>query len=220
LKIPISGFIINLFLILYLVPAMAQTDTIPERMPPSRGFRIGVNLSRPLMTYIEPSRFGVEAMADFNLGYEYFAVAEAGYSFRELERPSYQLKENGMFIRLGADKNYYKHFDDVIALGGRLGFSSYNRSAPSITVHDNYWGGFTGSLPEETFYKQWAEVVIVLKTELFSNFFLGWNLRGKLLLFGKEDRNMNDRYIPGFGSSDVNSTASFDFYIYYRFPLK
>jgi hypothetical protein len=220
LKITISGFIISLLLILYVAPALAQADTIPERMPPSRGLRIGINLSRPLMTYIEPSRFGLEAMADFNLGYEYFAVAEAGYSFRELTRHSYQLKENGMFIRLGADRNFYTQFDDVIGLGGRLGFSSYNRSAPSIIVHDNYWGGFTGSLSEETFYKQWAEVVIVLKTELFSNFFLGWNLRGKLLLFGKEDRNMNDRYIPGFGSSDVNSTVGFDFYIYYRFPLK
>lgn len=199
---------------------MAQTDTIPERVPPSRGLRIGVNLSRPLMTYIEPSRFGLEAMADFNLGYDYFAVAEAGYSYREPEKPSYQLKENGLFIRLGADKNFYEQFNDVVALGARLGFSTYNRSAPTINLHGNYWGGFTGSLPGETFFKQWAEVVLVLKTELFSNFFLGWNLRGKLLLFGKEDRNMNDRYIPGFGSSDVNSTAGFDFYIYYRFPLK
>jgi hypothetical protein len=209
-----------MFLVLCIVPALAQTDTIPEREPPSRGLRIGINLSRPLMTYIEPSRFGLEATADFNLGFDYFAVAEAGYSYRDLEKPSYQLKESGMFLRLGADKNFYAQFDDVVALGARLGFASYNRGAPSVTVPDNYWGGFTGSLGEETFFKQWAEVVIVLKTELFSNIFLGWNLRGKILLFGKEDRNMNERYIPGFGSSDVNTTASFDFYIYYRFPLK
>jgi hypothetical protein len=220
LKIRTSGFIISLFLLLCITPAPAQTDTIPERMPPSRGLRIGINLIRPLMTYIEPSRFGMEAVADYNLGYEYFAVAEAGYSYRDLEKPSWQLKESGIFIRLGADKNFYAQFDDVIALGGRLGFSSYSRSAPAINVSENYWGGFTGSLAEETFFKQWAEVVIVLKTELFSNVFLGWNLRGKLLLSGKEDRNMNDRYIPGFGSTDVKSTAGFDFYIYYRFPLK
>ena len=217
LKIQISGYIISL-LMLATVPAFAQTDTIPRTV--TRGLRIGVNVVRPLLTYIEPSRFGLEAMADYNIGLDYFAVAEAGYSERSLDKPSYRMEERGMFMRIGADRNFYKQFDDVIGVGARLGFSSFTRSVPFISAEENYWGEFTGSLPDGTFFKQWAEVVFVLKTEIFTNVFLGWNLRGKVLLFDRKDENMNERYIPGFGAGDVNSAASFDFYIYYRFPLK
>jgi hypothetical protein len=213
--IRISGFIISLVMFLVATPVRAQADAIP-----SRGLRIGVNLSRPLMIYLEPSIFSMEAMADYNLGPAYFAVAEAGYAFRELDRPDYHLKERGFFMRLGADKNFYSEFNDVVALGARLGFSSFDRSVPFISVDENYWGGYTGSLGGESFFSQWAEVVIVLKTEIFRNIFLGWNLRGKIMLFSPEDKNMNERYIPGFGAGDANSAASFDFYIYYRFPLK
>jgi hypothetical protein len=213
--IRISGFIFSMVLLPGVVQAIVQNDTIV-----SSGLRVGVNISRPLFIFAEPSRFGLEMVMDYNLGPDYFAVAEAGFSRRDLDEPVFNLKESGMFMRLGADRNFYKQFNDVIALGARLGISAYSRSAPFIFIESGYWGEFTGGLPSETFIKQWAEVVLVLKTELFSNIFLGWNIRGKVLLFDNGDRHVNDRNIPGFGAGTTNGTASFDFYIYYRIPLK
>lgn len=224
--IRISGFIISLALIFVFVPVVSQTSNrdfqtgIQDDSITVRSLRIGVNVSRPLMLIPEPSRFSIEAVADINIGPEYFIVAESGFAIRDLDEPTYQLIEKGLFLRIGADKNFYKEFNDVVALGARLGFSSYERSSPFISVESDYWDEYSGSLKSESFFRKWAEIVIVLKTELFNNFFIGWNLRGKLLLFDNEDKHMNERYIPGFGSGTTKSAAGFDFYLYYRFPLK
>ncbi|MFP4365792.1 MAG: DUF6048 family protein [Bacteroidales bacterium] len=224
--IRISGYIISIGFLMLLSPAFAQTeeDDQPLLVPPDTlyepALRIGLNLVRPSVVFVEPSRFGLEAVADYNLDQEYFAVAEGGFSRRYLDEPSYNLKENGIFIRIGADRNFYHYLNDVIAVGARLGASVYERKAPLISVEGGYWDEYSGSLGSDTFFRQWAEVVVTLKTEIFSNIFVGWNLRGKLLLFDKKDRYMQDRYIPGFGGGTANSKAGFDFYIYYRFPLK
>jgi hypothetical protein len=204
------------------LPLAAQPAAEDNSPPPETesGLRIGVNVVRPLMMFSAPSRFGLEFVGDINAGPNYFLVAEAGFSRRLLEEPSYHLQENGIFLRIGGERNFYNHLNDVIALGGRIGFSTYNRSAPSIIVEGVYWDDFMGSLPTDTFFKQWAEVVLTLKTEVFSNLFLGWNLRGKLLLLDRKDIHLDNRYIPGFGASSVTTAAGFDFYIYYRIPFK
>jgi hypothetical protein len=223
--IRISGYIISLLAILLVVPVMAQSNAdlaetdVQLETPVETGLRIGFNLVRPLMVFPVPSRFGMEAVADYNIGHDYFAVAEAGFSNRGLNEPTYHLQEKGMFLRFGADRNLYNHFNDVIGVGARLGVSIYDRGAPLINVEDGYWGDYSGTLATDTFFRQWAEVIFVIKAEIFSNFFLGWNLRGKILLFDGGDRYLDDRYIPGFGAGTSNSTAGFDFYIYYRIPL-
>lgn len=222
----ISGYIISLVAIILALPAQAQEDAgaaIPaspaDTIIIEPGLRIGFNLVRPLMVFPFPSRYGFESVADLNISPDYFAVAEGGFSRRNLDEPDYHLTERGMFLRIGADRSLYNHLNDVIALGARLGFSVYSREASHIIGRDPYWGSFTGSLPADTFFSQWAEVVLVLKTEVFTNFFLGWNLRGKVLLAGRHDRHMEDRYVPGFGEGTTNSIAGFDFYMYYRIPL-
>ncbi len=219
------------------IPVQAQTDTETEPFAEqpvtgneafSRekdttyypGIRIGVNLVRPLMVFADPARFGIEGVLDINMGPDYFAVAESGFSRRNLDEPDYHLKETGFFLRLGADRNYYSNFNDVVGVGARLGLSLYNRSAPFISVEPGYWDGYTGALSSETFLRQWAEVVFVLKTEIFTNIFMGWNLRGKLLLFDQEDEHLNERFIPGFGAGETNSKLGFDFYLYYRIPVR
>ncbi len=233
----ISGYIIKAALLLNLITAAAQPDTsfgsdtlhsdppdepLREQTVPitEPGFRIGINISRPLIQIIEPSRFSVETVFDYNIGQELFAVAEAGYALRDLDEPTYHLQESGLFFRLGTDRSLYNYSNDVIAIGARLGFSAYDRSAPFVYVEQDYWGEYSGYLSEESFFRQWAEVVLVLKTEIFNNIFLGWNLRGKVLLFDKKDRHMEERYIPGFGVGTTNSTLGFDFYIYYRIPVR
>ncbi len=221
----ISGYIISLLAILLVVPVTARNNTdgaetdLQLELPVEPGLRIGFNLVRPLMVFPVPSRFGIEGSADYNIGPDYFAVAEAGFSARDLNEPTYHLQERGMFLRIGADRNLYNHFDDVIGVGGRLGVSIYDRGAPLINVEDGYWGDYSGTLATNTFFRQWAEVVFVIKAEIFSNFFLGWTLRGKILLFDGGDKHLDDRYIPGFGAGTSNSAAGFDFYIYYRIPL-
>ncbi len=219
----ISGFIISLLLLLAVPFGLAGApDEDPLELPGTEytpGLRFGFNVSRPLWTFAEPARMGFEIVSDFSLGPEYFGVAEAGYSMRDLDEPSYRLKENGLFLRAGGDRGLYRHNDDLIAVGVRAGVALWERDAPMIFVEQGYWGDYTGSVDSELFIRQWAEVVLALKAELFSNVFIGWNLRGKLLLFDRGDSHMNERYIPGFGVAETSSTLGFDFYLYYRFPL-
>lgn len=221
----ISGFIISAVLLLLTalegvagVPDDSGSDTPGAVHTP--GLRFGLNVSRPLWRFVEPARMGFEAVGDFSIGPEYFGVAEAGYSLRDLDEPAYRLKERGVFLRIGGDKGLYRDNDDLIAVGARLGVAAWERAAPRITVEPGYWGEYAGTLESDIFIRQWAEVVLVLKTELFSNVFIGWNIRGKLLLFDRGDRHMSERYIPGFGAGETGSTFGFDFYIYYRFSLR
>ncbi|TVR70892.1 MAG: hypothetical protein EA408_10480 [Marinilabiliales bacterium] len=181
------------------------------------GLRLGLNLSLPLWQFVVPDIYGAELVGDFKVGPGYFGVAEAGYSVRNLDEPSYRLEEKGLFLRIGGDRSFYQYNNDIIGAGARLGFSVRDRSASDIFVEQEYWGDYSGVIDSGLSFRQWAEVVLVIKAELSRNLFLGWNLRGKVLLFDRGDSHMSDVFIPGFGAGDRKSTLGFDFYIYYRF---
>ncbi len=220
--IRISGFTISLLLLILTGPAVsAQVHDDPASgIEDDRyydGLRLGLNLSLPLWQFVVPEIYGAELVGDFKVGPEYFGVAEAGYSVRKLDEPSYRLHEKGVYLRIGGDKSFYKYNNDIFGVGARLGFSLRDRSAADIFVEQDYWGDYSGALDSGLSFRQWAEVVLVIKAELSSNLFLGWNLRGKVLLFDRGDSHMADRFIPGFGAGDTKSTVGFDFYIYYRF---
>ena len=59
-----------------------------------------------------------------------------------------------------------------------------------------------------------------VKVEVFRNVFLGYNLRFKFAQGFSEDPSLLPYHIPGFGRSDRAERFGFDYYIFYRIPLK
>lgn len=208
----ISKYIFSIIL-LFPVSAFSQNGDY------SRGLRIGFDLSSAAILAIEGE--GVEAgfTADMNITDRYFAVADAGYINSIKTGPGYELSLNAIYLRAGGDYNFYQQNDDVIAAGVRYGFSTFSQKTGNLMVEQGYWGNYTGTVPEITLGSRWLEGVFSIKTELFSNVFIGWSLRGKVLLSKKDNPDMEEWHIPGYGLSNKSSTGGFNFYIYYRIPF-
>ncbi len=204
-----------IFSILLFLPA----SVFSQNGEYSRGLRIGFDLSSAAILAIEGEGVETAVTADMNITERFFAVADAGYINSVKTGPGYDLSLNAIYMRAGADYNFYRQNNDVVAAGVRYGFSTFSRETTSFMVEEGYWGNYTGTVPERTLGSHWLEAVFSLKTELFSNVFIGWSLRGKVLLSKKDGADMQEWHIPGYGMSNKSSTGGFNFYIFYRIPF-
>ncbi len=204
-----------IFSVLLLFPVAAFCQ--PAEL--SRGLRIGFDLSSAAISAIEGE--GVEAgfTADMNFKESYFAVADLGYVNRVKKGPGYEISQDALYFRAGADYNFYERDNDVIAFGLRYGLSTFRHKGDKVVVENPLWGNYTGEMSGNNLGAQWIEAVFSLKTELSGNIFLGWSLRGKVMLSSKSDENMEEWHIPGYGMSGNPSTLGVNFYIFYRIPF-
>jgi hypothetical protein len=187
------------------------------------GPRVGIDLSRFLVPYLQQGkRNGWEVQADIPYKGNFFPTVELGMQWFDDQRDGFHYKNNGTYARLGIDMNIVKFESlkdhDLLFVGARYGYSVFNHETDGIS-YTNYWGSVSSSVPSRSLNAHWAELVLGMKGELFSNFFLGWSLRAKFPIVVSEDPNIKPYIIPGIGK--VNSGTPFDFSVgfYYRFPI-
>jgi len=184
-----------------------------------RGVRIGFDLSSAALSFMEGEGIDAGFTADMTWGDDYFIIADAGYVNHIRTGPGYELSQDALYTRAGVDYSIYSFENDVIATGFRYGFSTYRHKGKNVLVEDDYWGDYRGIMPANNLRSHWIEGVFSLKTELFADVFIGWTLRGKVLLQRGEEENMEEWHIPGYGLSGQSSTLGFNFYIFYRIPF-
>jgi hypothetical protein len=103
--------------------------------------------------------------------------------------------------------------------GIRYGYAFFNDYADNIIIKDNYWGNFTGDLYKKSLHASWVEFVAGFKVELFTNFFLGWSLRGRVLISKTKSERPDPYWIPGFGKGNAKTSVGFNYSIFYNIPL-
>ncbi|MGD2035067.1 MAG: DUF6048 family protein [Bacteroidales bacterium] len=212
-------------LLLLLVPGtlFAQDEQKQEKVR-IKGPRIGFDLSRLTLYYFEPERTAYEFSLDYEIKRNFYPVIEFGLQNIKLEKPIYNYYSDGYYARFGLDYNFQKGLAadqyEMVFFGFRYGFSGQNHSADNITIADDYWGDFTvTSVPETKLYGHWIELTGGIRAELFRNIFIGWSVRGKLLLYKTRDREIDPYYIHGFGKGDKRVSLGFTYSIFYRLPL-
>ena len=199
--------------------AASDNDTI---FHPS--VRVGVDVSGFARQIIEPEVLPVEVSVDFEWKENLFAVVEAGMLAVKVEKETHQYTADGYFGRAGADFNLLQYItgptNDAVLLSLRYGYSRIRQEAPFIMIPDDYWGNHETSIDRDVYQAHWLEAGIGLKTEVLRNFFIGWSLRGKVLLNATSEPAMDPYYVGGYGSSGGNTAMTLHYSLSYRFPFR
>ncbi|HEY1164366.1 MAG TPA: DUF6048 family protein [Chitinophaga sp.] len=207
-------------------PGKALAPVLPDSIYyVPQGLRIGVDLSRIAVKAFQPYRTDVSVSADYRLKKNLYAAAEAGWHTTSHSDTNYTYKGNGAFVTIGVDNNFLKKQDTkerFLFYGGvRYGFAHLNYEAPSYTIYDSYWGDrIKGSFPKTSVNAHWMELLIGIKAEVLKNFFLGWNIREKIMISGPDKNSQFPPIIiPGFGNGTKGSQIDWQYTVSYSIPL-
>jgi hypothetical protein len=188
------------------------------------GVRIGVDLSRIVSAIYYPYRKEVTVVADARINSDLYAAFEGGYASTPYSDSNYTYKGAGMFVTLGVDYNFLKRqypAEKNLFYGGiRYGFSHFNYSIPSYSIKNTYWGDhLTGSVPKTNANAHWVELLVGLKAEILPNFFMGWNIRERILINNVKTDEITPLVIPGFGSGSKKSVFDVQYTVSYTIPF-
>lgn len=188
------------------------------------GLRIGVDLSRIVSAIYYPYRKEVTIVADARINSNLYAAFEGGYANTPYSDSTYTYKGNGMFVTLGVDYNFLKRqypTEKNIFYGGiRYGFSHFNYSVPTYSINSPYWGDhLSGSVPKTNVNAHWVELLVGLKAEVLKNFFMGWNIRERILINSVKTDEIAPLVIPGFGSGSKRAVFDVQYTISYVIPF-
>ncbi len=215
-------FIFNCIILFYSAENYAQEDSIRVR-----GFRFGADMSKIILPFFFPETREFEFLADFQISDKSFVAGEYGVGTAKLTTNSYSFDYNlqGAFFKLGFDKNILKDNkgaeNDIVFFGTRYSFAGFRHEAGNIYIQDDHWHDVSGAETGEYSLKaHWVEIAFGIKTELFNNLYLGWTIRGMLMIKMKGDNIMTPYIIPGYGRGGNKSSIGFNYSLFYRFPYK
>jgi len=200
------------------ISIFAQPDTTRS----SHGILLGLDLSRFIVTALEPVHNNFELSLAISVTKNIQIQAEGGYLNVDFNDSTYSYKQSGSYYRFGAEYNMLKRQPgelDQLYLGLMYGYSPYSHEAENITITDGYWGTAEGSLPLINNTAHWIEIKGGLRVELWRNIFVGYALRLRIFLAGNTDPKLEPYLIPGFGKGDKTTTIGMSYSVFYRIPL-
>lgn len=213
----IFRYTFSLFMLAWLF-AGAQTDTLDIG-----GLRFGFDISRIAVPFLEEGRVEYDGSVDLRISKNLYPVIEVGWANFETEEMNFSYRSSGFSLRAGIDKNYLKKDKanemGMFFAGFRYGVSFFKHEAPDLEISDPYWGDFSGTIPIKSMNAHWLEFTTGIRAEIFKNIYLGWSLRGRLLIHKSDDNNMSPYCIPGYGKVSGRTTLGFRYSIFYQLPL-
>ncbi|MGM0532016.1 MAG: DUF6048 family protein [Bacteroidota bacterium] len=210
-----------IFLLLILLGSKFQEGNAQDKR--IVGPRLGIDVSGFAWEYFVPSRRNIGITGDLEINPKYYAVAEAGRLETDRKEENHHYLSNGYYGKIGFDRNFLEPQPlsryDMLYAGFRLGGATLSHQAENIVISNEYWGDYTGNIPSHRINSLWAEVVGGIKTEVFKNFFMGWSIRGQLLLFRQKEAEMKPWLIPGYGNPESNTSIFITYTLSYRIPF-
>jgi len=210
---------------LFLILALTISHRLPASSEPrhSPSLRLGVDISGIGRQLISPESLTAEFSADLEWKKNFFAALEGGWMDVDISRETHSYLASAYFVRAGADFNLLERtpetLHDVVLISLRYGYSNMQHQAPRVVVPDPYWGNYQTSVGKEPYHAHWLEAGLGLKTRVWHQFFMGWSLRGRLLISHTRDPEMEPYLIGGFGQAGSNTSLMLHYHLYYRFPL-
>jgi len=188
--------------------------------------RLGIDLSRIAMPFLQPGRRDAEVSADMQIIPNWYGVVELGYHQMQINKPDlFQYQSHGYFYRIGVDKNILppgqnNHRHDIAYFGFRLGHAVLQQTVSSYHITDTVWGNVDGSIPRQTIQGLWLEFVAGLKIQIATYVDLGWSVRGRTLLNHPEQKtNVPPYVIPGFGKGSSRQAFDFNYSLFFCIPI-
>lgn len=207
------------------------------------GLRVGIDLSRPLRSFLNDDYTGIELIGDFRITNKLYLAAELGNEeftqFEELGNENnparteiYNYFTSGSYIKLGVEWNTYENWygmNNTIFIGGRYAFSTFSQNLNQNNIYSSnrYWNpdalaaGSTGPAEFEGLNASWLEFLFGVKAELFANIYMGASVRLGFLISNKESEVFPNLWIPGFNkiTDGSNFGVGFNYSISYFLPI-
>ena len=222
-------YFISILVLLVTISVTAQeetaTDTIKSK--DKYGLRLGIDISKPIISIFNDKIKGFEVLGDFRIKKNLYAAIELGTYDRATQEDFFSFNTKGSYVKIGGNYNLYENWPNMnneIFVGLRYGFSSFSQTLESYTpnIDGTYFeeNTITPNQEFDNLSAQWAEIVIGLKVETLTNVYLGASIGLKKLVDEKEPTNFKNLYIPGFERVFSNDTGfSFNYSISYLIPI-
>ncbi len=211
---------------------LQQKDTITHKQ--EYGLRIGVDLSRPVLSFTSDGYTGLEFVGDYRFTDRIWLAGELGNEKRTDQEDLYNFTTSGSYLKLGIDYNTYLNWygmNNSITVGGRYAVASFSQTLNEYRIYDSnrYFSPddfvLGGADPEEFSGRNatWLEMVIGMKAELFANIYIGMSIRlGHLVSQSDGDlERFPNLWIPGFNkiTDGAKWGVGYNYSISYFIPL-
>lgn len=214
----ISGYIISISLLLFPLMSRGQ-DTVAFPLK----VRAGVEVTGPLIFMFEGKNFDAGGFISADRNEKMAYALEGGWSDFSYSQYNYDYSSKGLYLKAGVDFNLLKPTVSLgryqALLGLRYGLSLFSSGTPSLS-QENYWGKSHASLASSTMAAHFMEIAPGVRTELFRNFSIGWNVRLKFLISGGGGKDNKPVHIPGYGDGGTGATAGISYYLIWNIPFR
>ena len=220
-------FFISLFTVFFVNISHGNVDLKNDTIE-KFGIRAGVDLNKIIRSASNSNYTGLSINGDIRIKKSLYIFSEIGNEEKKINSDYLNSTVNGTYLKLGANFKLNNDIktENLFYSGLILGFSNFNQSIDNYTIYNTnstYWGEsyIDESLSLSNLNAVWFEIVFGLKTEIFNNLFLGFELQLKNVLKQKNSQGITNFYIPGFNrtydSSDFG--AGFSYTISYLIPI-
>ncbi|RXG16305.1 hypothetical protein DSM03_103492 [Leeuwenhoekiella aestuarii] len=204
-------------------------DTVaPKPKINKYGLRVGIDLSKPLRSFLDDTYQGFAIVGDFRIKDRYYLAAEIGTESKEFDDANYFAKTQGSYIKAGFNYNAYNNWvgmSNMIYVGLHAGFSTFNQDLDSYTIYTT--NSFfdpnlrTVSRNYSNLNLTWLELQMGLQVELFNNLYMGLNVQLKRMITQKEPDGFTNLYAPGYNKVTFDNVygAGYGYTISYLIPL-
>lgn len=224
-KLHILIFIISSWFSVVQSYSQQKTDTIKKQE--LYGIRLGIDVSKPIITFFDKQNKGIEMVGDIRILNNYYLATEIGNTTKTTNEDYINFTTKGSYIKVGFNYNAYKNWIGMrneIYVGLRYGISFFSQTLNNYTPNTN--GTYFNSVPIEAGTKftglnaQWYALVFGMKVETFKNLYLGTSVSFNKMISTKEPENFKNLYVPGFNRVFLNNTgASFNYSLSYLIPI-
>lgn len=213
--------------ILFNFSANSQEKLDSVKTKISYGIRVGVDISKPIISFLDSDRKGLELTGDIKFSNNYYAAVELGYEDALKTEDYFNFTAKGSFIKIGVNYNAYENWkgmNNEIYVGTRYAFSLFNQTLNSYTPNASGIYFTAEEITPNTEFKDlnahWIEFLFGMKVETFKNLYLGAQFSIKKMLSTKEPENFKNLYIPGFNQVSSNDLGvGFNYSVSYNIPI-
>jgi hypothetical protein len=214
-----SRYIISMLVLsLFCAPVHAQdTVYIPLKI------KAGVEVSGPVKYYFNKKILTTEGNLSVDLSEKRTAMIGGGYVNYDYSQYNYDYTAKGIFVKAGIDfnllgpkKSQGKYFTGI---GIHYGLSRFSAEVPSFRT-ENYWGTIEASIPTRKGLAHYIEVTPSVRTEIFRNLSIGWNINIRVLLKSGTGNDLRMLYLPGFGDAGKRVSSSLSYFISWNIPYR
>lgn len=203
-----------------------QTDSIDTRE--KYGLRLGIDLTKPVRSFLEEDYQGLELKGDYRLYEDIYLAGELGNEQNVISEVNVTASAKGSYIKLGANYNVYDNWagmQNLIFVGLRYGLAAFSTELKEYSIYTTnpYFEPDVRTEGREfnNLTAGWVELQLGIKVEVLNNVYLGTHVQLKRMVNETQPGNFDNLYIPGFNRTYDDSTwgVGYGYSISYLLPF-